>query len=366
MRLFRTQLANSLFGALLATVFSTAAGADTIYTTDGATIDDVTVKAEELATVTYREAGSKKDKTISSDEVLRVHFSKKPGLVDSADAAVDEDAYFPAINDLEEFLVNGAKEARKYPWSMAYSAYRVMEINLLIGEYEDAIKAADRVLADAAESRYVPLAHLGKARAMFDSGKPEDAIKAVTGLKGMADGGQVGARWGFEADVHLILFNSKLKGAARASKLEGLITKAARDFPLVANRARVAAAQAKISTKDYTGAEQLFRQVLSEPQADDRTLAGAYSGLGDCLYAKAEGTASGQAELYQEAVMAHMRVVVNYDKQFAYVPHSMLYAALCFRSIGGEEYNARAKSMLLAVRRRFPGSREASEAKSLR
>ena len=362
MRQLRTHFAKSLLGALLVS----AAAADTIYTIDGDTIEDVTVRAEELSTVTYRTAGSKKDKTVSADQVLRVNFSSKPALIDSADSAVEDGAYFPAINDLEEFLVNGAKEARKFPWAKAYSVYRVMEINLLIGEYEDAVKAADRVLADAGESRYVPLAHLGKARALFDSGKAADATAAVATLKELADSGKVGARWGLEAEVHQVLFNADLKGSARVTKLTGLVTRAANDFSIVANRARVAAGEASVTVKDYAGAEKFFRAVLDEPQADSRTLAGAYSGLGNCLYAQAEGAGSDGAELYREALMAYMRVVVNYELEFAYVPHSMLYAGLCFRGMGGEEDLERATVMLLRVRQRFPGSREAEEAKSLR
>lgn len=356
----------NLFAPLVgAALLCTSAQADTIYLTSGDTVEDVKVKTEGLEMVAYSEGG--KTKEIKSDEVLRVKFSLKPTKVDQADSAVDSGAYFPAINDLQEFLTENSKSPRKFPWANPYALYRVMEINLLIGEYDEAIKAADRLISEAGDSRYAPLAHLGKARALFDSGKASDAADPIGALKAMASSGAVGNRWSLEAAVHSALFDTKSKGEARAKVFKGLVIESGSDFPIAANRARVAAGEAYLSAKKVEDGEKFFQDVIEDGQADARTLAGAYNGLGDCLYARAEG-ASGdaQAEFYNQAVEAYMRVVVVYDQQFAYVPHSMLYAALCFRGLGDEVSAERASKMLLSVRRNFAGSKEAEEAKSLR
>lgn len=353
------------FATIGAVLLAAGAQADTIYLTNGDTLEDVKVKTEGLDMVSYSDGG--KTQEVKSDEVLRVKFSKKPTKVDTADSAFDTEAYFPAINDLQEFLTENSKSPKKFPWANPYALYRVMEINLLIGEYDEAIAAADRLVAEAGKSRYVPLAHLGKARALFDAGKAGDAVGALGDLKALASSGAVGNRWSLEADVHEALFDTSTKGDARAKVFKGLVTKSGRDFPIVANRARVAVGEAYLGAKNVDDAEKAFQEVLDDPQADDRTLAGAYSGLGDCLYARGE-SASGDAQkdFYRKAVEAYMRVVVVYDKQFSYVPHTMLYAGLAFRGMGDDVSKDRASEMLLQVRRRFPGTREAEEAKSLR
>lgn len=365
MRALRTNLPVAFFGTLLGTLlFAASAQADTIYKTDGDAIEDVRVTKEALDMVTYRAEGSRKDVTIASDKVLRVDFSRKPELVDSADGAALTDAYFPAINDFESFLADAAGKAPTgFAWSINYSLYRLVQINMVVGELDEAIKAADRFLIEAPESRYVPLVHLAKARALFDQGKAKDAGASVAQLKGMADSGKVGARWGLEAEVHAVIFKGG-KASADVAKFKSLATKAAKDFPIVASRARIAAAEALMKEKQLTDAEKLCRTVIKAGQGDARTLAGAYKTLGDCLYQRA-GSAKDQ-KLLNEAVLAYMRVVVVYQKEFAYSPHCMLYAGLAFRALGGETNEERAQRMFTTVRRRFPGTRYADEAKSLR
>ncbi|MFT7678699.1 MAG: TolA-binding protein [Planctomycetota bacterium] len=359
MRALRTNLILPFLGTLL---FAAVAQADTIYKTDGDAIEDVKVTKEALDLVTYRAEGSRKEATIASDSVLRVEFSKKPELVDSADGAALTDAYFPAINDFESFLADaGGKAPKGFAWSINYSLYRLVQMNMVVGELDKAVVAADRFLTEAPESRYVPLVYLAKARALFDSGKGSDAGAAVGQLMAMSDSGKVGARWGLEAEVHAVIFKGG-KGTADIAKYKSLATKAAKDFPIVASRARIAAAEALMSDKKVADAEKLCREVIKSGQGDARTLAGAYKTLGDCLYQRA----SGDGKLLNDAVLAYMRVVVVYEKEFAYSPHSMLYAGLAFRALGGDGNEERAQKMFTTVRRRFPGTRYADEAKSLR
>lgn len=366
MRALRINLPVTFFGTLLGTLlFAASAQADTIYKTDGDAIEDVRVIREALDVVTYRAAGSRKDVSISSDEVLRVDFSRKPELVDSADGATKSDAYFPAINDFESFLADaGGKAPTGFAWSVNYSLYRLVQINMIVGELDKAVVAADRFLTEAPESRYVPLVHLAKARALFDQGKTKEAAAAVAQLKGIANSGKVGARWGFEAEVHAVMFKGDSKPAADVAKYKSLATKAAKDFPIVASRARIAAAEALMKEKQLDDAEKLCRAVIKSAQGDARTLAGAYKTLGDCLYQRAG--AANDPKLLNEAVLSYMRVVVVYEKEFAYSPHCMLYAGLSFRALGGAGNEERAQRMFTTVRRRFPGTRYADEAKSLR
>ncbi|MDF1837110.1 MAG: hypothetical protein P1V35_04520 [Planctomycetota bacterium] len=132
--------------------------ADRIFKTDGSTLDDVTIVSEGLDEVEYKPSSGRNKKTIGSHEVLSIVFEKMPTQLDSAEAAMTNELYVDAVNDLEEFLSRFAKKPpRTYPWAVPYAMYRLVEVYQVAGEFPTVVTAADRVLTEQADTRYAIL-----------------------------------------------------------------------------------------------------------------------------------------------------------------------------------------------------------------
>lgn len=352
----------------------TAAHADKIHRMDGSAVTGVTIVAERLGGVEYKD-DKRKDGTVPADDVLAVEYEAKPQLIDRAEAAIEEEAYRDAQVDLLNFLEGLDEAPRKFPWSRAYAIYRLIEVDEVLGELGEVAKLADRLAKQEPDSRYLPMAQLKKAQALFDSGKAADAVEALGVLKSTIDANSLGERWKLEHELSATLFDPALKGEARATKIRTLAGRAA-NSPVVRNRANAALGEALLSAGKAADAEKLFRAIVEDPKGDGRTLAAAYTGLGDCLYSAGEGradTSEGKAKL-NEALLSYMRVIVSHKNQLAYVPKAMFYAGRCIQlaaqdledQVEADRAAERAEKLFVKLIRTFPDSRWASEARGFR
>lgn len=353
--------------AAAALLLSPSVQADKIYRVDGTTVSNVTITAETLEGVNYKDE-KRKEGSVPADLVLSVEFSSKPQLVDSADAAIAEEAYGDAQVDLLNFLEGMEQAPRKHPWSRAYALYRLIEVCEVLGESAQVARFADQLAEVEGNSRYLPFAQLKKAQALFDSGDSAGSISSLTDLQSTIDGKGLGDRWRTEHELAKVLFDANLKGASRMSKLEGLVSKSV-GYATVNNRAKVALGESMLLAGQIKEAEKVFRDVVSDPKGDGRTLAGAYSGLGDALFAQGEPNKDsdvGQNQL-REARVAFMRVVVSYKNQLAYVPKAMFYAGRCFQLLADDEFaDEKADKLYKKLIRTFDGTRWANEARAFR
>jgi hypothetical protein len=362
----------TLFPVLLAVLtgaLAPGATADTIIMVDGSQVADCTVVSESLTEVRYKD-GRSKEKKIPSAEVLRVEFSRFPEQVDRAEMAVKDDQIPDAVADLEEFVtgvVESGKPHRKYRWSGPYAMARLVELNTTMGRWEDVVKAADLLITRAADSRYVPAAFLAKAEAqnqLDQTKKTTDTLAKFMTListQGLSDG------LGLECKLAQIIYDRELKGRRKRDRLAALSGEAGSSFPVVRNRADVAEAESHLEAKAYGNAEAIFKRVISDPKADARTLAGAYTGLGDCLFQRSMKMSNGKKEeVLREALLAYLRVVVVYRDQTRYVPRAMFFAGRVFDQFADEASKAHAQKMYGSVRRTYPGSKWAEEARGFR
>ncbi|MBL4771663.1 MAG: tetratricopeptide repeat protein [Planctomycetes bacterium] len=346
--------------------------ADRIFKTDGSTLDDVTIVSEGLDEVEYKPSKGRKKKTIGSHEVLSIVFEKMPPQIDSAEVAVDNELYLDAVNDLEEFLDRFSKKGpRTYPWAVPYALYRLVEVYQVAGEYPLVVTAADRVLAEAPSSRYAILAHLTKIEALHLMGDDAALKSSVAAFSTFVKDHSLPARWRLEAELRGVLFDSSLKGSKRRDKLNDVVSAAGKTSPIVKNRAMVAIGESFLKERKVGDAERMFNKVLGDPKADNFTLAGAHTGLGDCLYQKAEkvqseGDDDEAAAGFKTASLEYMRVVVVYGDQVQYVPKAMFYAGRCFQELGDSENERRAQKLYGKLVRTYPSSKAAKEAKSFR
>jgi len=359
----------ALSGAIFSLLSISAMGApDRIYLSNGSILEDVTVVDEGLSEVTYRESGSKKKESkVESELVLSVEFSGKPEELSLADVDASNEAFGSALAGMENYLENlGGKKEKKFGWAPAYAHYRIVELNALMNNVPGMVAAVDALVANAGDSRYAPLAMIDKIDTLILNGDFAGAKEAGTAFKDMISAKGLSKRWQHEQELLALRADPSKKGESLEQELQSL-SRAAAVFPTVTNAADVATAQSLLSRSEFEKAEELFQGVTEDPNADDATIAAAWTGLGDCLYRRAEAQQAGDAEaanaLFAEAQLAFMRTVVNYRFQYAYVAQSAFYAGRCFQEMGGEGASENSKKLFRFVQRNFRNSKWAESAK---
>ncbi|HJO25735.1 MAG TPA: hypothetical protein QF730_00675 [Planctomycetota bacterium] len=360
----------TLLGALAATILSPGALADTIIKVDGSQELNCTVVSESLTEVVYKQEGRNAKRKLAAGDVLRIEFSRFPDQVDRAEMAVIDDQIPDAVADLEEFVagvVESGKPHRKHPWSGPYAMARLVELNTTMGRWEEVVQAADTLLSTASDSRYVSAAFLAKAEALGQLDKGKDAAKTLEDFleliraRGLSDGLRL------ECQLAQIVLDPELKGRKKRDRLAALSGEAGSSYPVVRNRADVAEAESHLESKAYGDAEELFERVISDPKADARTLAGAYAGLGDCLFQRSGKESAGNKDkIMHRALLAYLRVVVVYRDQTRYVPRAMFFAGRVFDQFEDDASKEHAQKMYRAVRRTYPGSKWAEEARGFK
>ena len=318
---------------------SPLAAADTIYLSNGQTIADVTVQTEELLNVTYKDGNN--SKTVASDKVLSIDFERMPQALDRAEASVKDQFLEDALIDFEEYVeevLGSDKPLTRYKWSTAYALNRILELRAGMGDHKGTIDAADDVIAKAANSRYLPGAYLRKAEAIALLGKPQDAVKVVDALGAVITEQGLSARWELERDLAKLLYDDTVQAGQRQRGLEEIIARAGSEYPVVRNRARVAIGEGHVQANKLAEAEKIFAEVTADPKADDRTLAAAYTGLGDCLFQKGvnqnQSGGEGKASL-EQAILNYMRVAVVYKSEVLYTPKADVLRGAVLRPVPG-------------------------------
>lgn len=370
-------LRSAVLTALLAAApLALSARADVIYLVDGSTLNDVDIESEALAGVTYKQKGKSEVQTVEPDKVLSIEYRRLPALLDEANGLAREGALNDAIeryNAYVDGIESGEiKKDRQAAWAPAYALQRVIELRTSLGDAEGVVKAAEALLAKAPDSRHAPAAQLAKAEALQAQGKGGPAGQALEDLRTMIDAKALSKRWALELELAQVLFDEKLKGQDKRDRLIEISGQAGKAYPGVANRARVSEGETYLEggKQDFAAARKVFDKILADPKADDETLAGAYTGMGDCLFHEGAGKSQGGTPAKEEleaALMAYMRVAVNYRDQTRYAPKAMFYAARTFDLLGDEGNNkASARRLYTTVIQSYPGSEWAREASNFR
>jgi len=352
-------------------LFAAAAHADVIYLLDGKSLDNVRIVDQTMKQISYREEGKNSNKTVDPDAVLKVEFTRKPEGVDAAETALDEGAILDAADLLEAYvggILEGNATERRYPWAPAYAANLLIDLYISGGNHAGVIKNADRIIGKIPDSRYVPAAYLAKAEAQRLSGKGPAAIETLSKFRALIAAKALSKRWTLECDLAEILADAKLQGQAKRDRLIGLASEAGSAHPTVRNRARVAEGESYLEgqKKDFDSARKVFERIAADPKADRATLAGAYTGLGDCQFNEAvEQSRSNQDHTanLDSALENYLRVVVSYKEQQRYVAKAMFFAGRAFDFKGDGESQSRAKYMYRRVVQRFGDSPWAGEAR---
>lgn len=337
---------------------------DTIYLTDGSTLDDVSVIDETLLQVVYREKGRSTEKTVSPDDVLRITYRRMPAMLDEGNSFIADGDLGSGLANFEDWIASiqsGENTKDRQSWAPAYAMRRVLDINMTVGDLEGVIQAADVLIEKQPGSRHVPGAFLAKAEAQRLLGQNDKARRTITQFRDLIDTKTLSDLWRLEAELADVLNDTTLSGTARRDKLITIATTAGSKYPVVANRARVAEGESYITgdNREFDKARGVFQAIADDPQADDATLAGAYTGLGDCYFQQAANKVKRGEDATSElraALLNYLRVVVVYEDQTRYVAKALFYAGRVFELMEGDDAQASASKMYRALVTRYPAS----------
>lgn len=361
----------SLFRAAAPTLFlalvPSLALADRITLADGTEIADVKIEQESLSVVTYD-----KQETVPSDNVRSVEFEKFPPLVDQALAALRGGDAGAAADMLDEYVSDrGERGDSRYPWGPAYAAWTGIELRQQFADLPGVVEKASAFTKTFEDSRYLPMAFLAKTRAELALGKADVVAKTLADFRAVISSRSLSARWSLEAD----LMEARAAGGSLSKQraaLDAIVDAADGEHPGVANRARVAIGEALLGEAEKSvsdpakasgyrsEAQGLFEAIVADPAADDTTLAGAYTGLGECLFYA--GADSQDPELLGKAVRALLRVPVVYEAESAYVPRALFLAGRSFDMLQDRD---RKRDMRRELERSYPNSPWTEEARRI-
>lgn len=358
-------------GAVLFALFaarSAPAHADEIHLIDGRVLEDVEIENETLTEVAYKEGGNRG--AIPSGEVLRVEYRRMPTEVDEALGFAEERDLVGALDTLDAYVDRQIEKPseRRFKWAPAFAAWKTVELREEMGDMVGVQEAAQRLITSFDDSRYVPAAYLAKANAELDTSRAKQARTTLEEMAELVASKGLSERWSLECRLAQIRADDSKSAEDKRADLGRLAREAADAHPMVEARARVAegetylieadAARGQAQAKSLREkARAVFEPVIESPAADDETLAGAYSGLGDCLFYL--GADADDAALLKQAVMHYLRVVTSYKKEGRYVPRSLFYAMRCFDLM---QDRRRMNDMKRELASLYPGSSWAEQA----
>ncbi len=314
--------------------------ADTIYQTDGKVLEEVKIQSETIQDVTYKEGNN--TKTIASDKVLRVEFARMPKDLEEAEAALVGDDMLTALDLYDEYSngqIRNRGSEKRFKWAPRYAAWRCVELRIEVADLDGVVERTELLIANYPDSRYVPFAFLAKANAELQTGKGAKATATLETFSRMVSANALSKRWELECRLAQVRSDQSTSGEEKRETLGDIIGEAGRMYPLVKSRASVAVGESYLVEADAVRdqnkakglraqAKEAFEEITADPRADEEALAGAYTGLGECVYFL--GLEANDAALLKQASMHYLRVAVLYESQSFYVPKALFYAARCF------------------------------------
>lgn len=301
------------------------------------TVDRVT--GESFKEVTYKTLGGGTGRK-PADQVRTVQHETSAQALDDYQLALDQMAngdFAAAVGTFETVLQNDRLMNRNsYSWVKQHTLSRMARCYYSMADYDEVAATVDRLLTEVPDTFFYAPMLLLKADALAKKGDEAAAEEVYRDLAADVNVKELPERWAREAELGLVLQDENLKGQARQQRLATLVEKNRNDYPTVASRANVEIGNSMVRDGDYSGARSFFQRIVDEGKADDRTIAAAFAGLGDCFYHQGleADDADTSRSYYEDAVLAHLRVATMYKEQVELVPRSIFYAASAFKRMG--------------------------------
>jgi hypothetical protein len=353
-------------GALLLTAGT--AGADTIRQSDGKTISGVKIVDQTLSQVIYKRGNN--ESTVPSEDVISVEFERMPRELDQAQGLIQDGDLQGALDALDGYVeAQASGDGAREKWAPAYAAWRAIEVRRQLGDLGGVVQSADRLIQHFGNSRYLPAAYLAKANAQLLLARAPAAKETLDALAQLISSRTLSKRWELECRLGQIAADTQQTGDGKRALLSGVAAEAGSRFPSVANRAGLMEGESYLvqaeASRDRSEpaafreqAKRIFERIVADSKSDDSTLAGAYTGLGDCLYY--QGASADDKAMLRRAAENYLRVVCIYEEEAEYVPKALFYA---MRAFGLMQDKGRARDMKAELARLYPDSPWAEQAR---
>ena len=323
---------------LALSVLLAPAAADDVHLSDGTVLEGVSVSTEGLTNVSYEEDGDKK--TVASEKVLRVEFTSAPELVGEAQGRLLELDLATALDVLDEYVDGQIERSteRRHRWAPAHAAWKTVQLRGALGDYAGVLDAADRLIANYADTRYVPAAYLAKADAQLLLGNAADAQQTLGKLGALVTSENLGQRWALSVKVAQVRCDESKSGGDKRAELQAIASQAGSGQPVAAAFAKLVEGETYLADAEQASgasanqmresARGIFQGLVDSFVGDDTTLAGAFSGLGDVFFYL--GADNDDAATLQKAAVSYLRVATQFAQEGRYAPRSLFFAMRCF------------------------------------
>lgn len=337
---------------------------DELELTNGRVLKVRSIESETFEEVVYRTASGGNGRKDSS-EVLEVRHDLSPRMLDDYAKAMEElDAgnFAQAAAILRTVLGDERlMERTRYAWVKQHALYRLARAQFAMADAEAVKATVDRLLQQVPDTFFYAPALMLKAEALTVAGQDGEARSVYQRLADDVASKGLPERWAREAELGLAILDRSDDAKARERRMAGLAEKNADRFPTVASRANVQVGNIMVESGDYDKAQLFFERIVKSGQADESTMAEAWSGLGDCYYYRGialetEG-ADGHKEQFRRAALNHLRVITLYKDAVRLVPRSHYHAAQALRRMNDADTAPQATQLAARLKRLYPQSK---------
>jgi len=353
----------------LAALALAAPAQDQIIKKDGTTLPKaggrpVKVLKETFSTIEYRMQDLPQTLKLPARDVDQIVYKRMPEDYRQGLQSMQDGYYQEAIRDFRNAIEKGSG----YHWVEQNALFRIAQCHLLIGDNAQAVKVFRELLVQVPDTRFLPRAYEGIIQGTFTAKAAEGEAQIMKTIKSFENAIKkhgLGKSW----DYVLRYWTLRLKDAKRqdiSAEAEALSRDAASENPAIANKAKILIGFNLLQT-DPAKAKQFFETVRRQADAKDYGIrAGAYAGLGLCIY---KSGSEDDPTTFQKAREYLLRSVVLSDKYPDQVERevtvrALFHAARCFFILRkASAFNIRyAKDLYKEIIDRYPGSPWAEKA----
>ncbi len=330
---------------------------DHISLADGTVLEDVRIVSADIEVVVYTAEGRRGEQQVDSSAVLRITYTRFPEEMGDARDAFAAGSYGESADLWRDSIT--PKNERRYPWIKGHALFEIARCNRMVGELDDAIAILGELLADAPDCFYGAEAYLVRGNLLEMDDRRTQAAGEYQRLLDRVEERLLSVRWKWEGELRLLLLE-KLTPEIREERLIEIAEATREDYPSISSRAWLEVGKSYIAAARFEDATAFFEEIIEKGGADDATLAGAYLGLGHCLFQ----SAGDDEARYRLALRHYMRVAVVFRDQVAYVPEALFFAGRCCEEIQDDAAKSKSRRLFMVCARDYGHTKWGQDARA--
>ena len=308
-------------------------------------LDRIRIIEERYDVIIYEVRGAKSQ--VNTDDVTEIIRGGTPENFENAEKARREGKWSEATRLYRECIASGRRK-----WVKAYSRFQLAECFAQWGsedksKLKSAVEEYDAFIKGYGSHRLVADALLGKAQALLDSGKTNEAKKAY----GKLTSARYGVAWKLRGELGLSEIKLQMRNPAAAGEIEKIIKEAERrGIRDVSERASSLLVEACMKCGRYAQAAAIIKKQLESSSLPDGEKASLHNRLGEC-YSKMTGSDS-----MKKALFEYLKVLVLYKNVEDEYVFAVKHAIVLLEEMGGENNKKRASELKGELQRALESS----------